>query len=117
MMRFGSVSLLMSAARGAVLTVCRGRVRPGSDPVAVAELIVVELGVVARSVAEGEDESIGGGGPGVGGNLSVDGELHFGVFITVGLCAVGTCLFCCWCARPLGESLSEHIVEGIWGAH
>ena len=70
----------MSAARGAVLTVCRGRVRPGSDPVAVAELIVVELGVVARSVAEGEDESLGGVALGVGRNLSLsDDESQSGV--------------------------------------
>lgn len=44
MMRFGSGVALISAARGAVLAVCGGRV---SDP-----------GVGARSVAVGEDESI-----------------------------------------------------------
>ena len=82
MMRFCSGLLLISAARGAVLAVCLGRVRPGpgSDPVAVAELIVVELGVVARSVAEGEDESIGGVVLGVSRPLSLsDDESHSGV--------------------------------------
>lgn len=67
---------LISVARGAVLAVCRGRV---SDPVAVAELIVVELGVVERSVAEGEDESIGGVGLGVGRNWPLFDESHSGV--------------------------------------
>src|SRR2546423_7991561 len=94
MMRFGSVSLLMSAARGAVLTVCRGRVRPGSDPVAVAELIVVELGVVARSVAEGEDESIGGGAPGVGRNLLPSCEFNPGGCIGLRFFVVGASYFC-----------------------
>jgi hypothetical protein len=70
---------LISAARGAVLAVRRGRVS-GFDPVAVAELIVVELGVVARSVAEGEDKSIGGVALGVGRNLSLsDDESPSGV--------------------------------------
>ena len=76
MMRFWSGLLLISAARGAVLAVRRERV---SDPVAVAELIVVELGVVARSVAEDEDESIDGVASGVGRNLSLSDESHSGV--------------------------------------
>ena len=80
MMRFWSGLLLISAARGAVLAVRRGRMSdPGSDHVAVAELIVVELGVVARSVAEGEDKSIGGVALGVGRNLSLSDESHSGV--------------------------------------
>jgi hypothetical protein len=66
-MRFGSGALLISAARGAVLTVCRERIGPGSDPVTVAELIVAELGIVIRSAAVCEDESLGGG---VSKNLS-----------------------------------------------
>ena len=52
MMRLGSRVALISAARGAVLAVYCGHVGPGSDPV----------GIGARSVAVGENESIGGVG-------------------------------------------------------
>jgi hypothetical protein len=99
MMRFWSGSLLISVALGAVLTVCRDRVGPGLDPVAVAELIVVELGAVERSVAVGEDESIGGVALGVGKHLlSSDDESHSGVRIVGVSPGVESCSFCCWFA-------------------
>ena len=97
---------LISAARGAVLAVWRERV----DPVAVAELMVVELGVVARSVAEGEVESIGGVALGVGRNLSLSDESHSGVWMAGVSSEIESCSFCCWSAPSLAVSLTDPIV-------
>jgi len=93
---------LISAARGAVLAVWRERV----DPVAVAELMVVELGVVARSVAEGEVESIGGVALGVGRNLSLSDESHSGVWMAGVSSEVESCSFCCWSAPSLAGAIA-----------
>jgi hypothetical protein len=111
MMRFGPGSLLISAARGAVLAVCRERLGPGFDPVAVAELIVVELGV-ARSVAVCEDESIGGVALGVSRPLSLSDESHSGVWMVGVSSDVESCSFCCW-SVSVPVSLVDPIAAAI----